>query len=317
MKIDKESLPTFIPNTTQVPNIVLDWMMAELSGSEFKTLMFFIRQRYGFLRFTGEFRYSIQQIAEGIWREITNEQTGERELVQVCAGTGLNKESVTKAVASLANKRLISHKSGKDRKVSNAYSLMIDEHEKPVREIRKAYTGKPDSPIRENRIELYGKPVTLETKEKEREKQPPKLHEVAVLWNEKADPVFPRVLITSDDRLKKISLRLSEGIDFPKVIELMNQGPFLKGIGGRGWVADFDWIIANGTNWLKVMEGKYSPRGLPKKDDLPHTVIDQNSKCPHPLGEDDLRKAYSLELEKHGGDVGRAIQGFVRGAWAK
>jgi len=168
MRVDKEEVSRFIPNTTQVPNIVLDWMMAELSGAEFKTLMFFIRQRYGFLRFTGDFRYSIQQIAEGIFREITNEETGDRELVQVCAGTGMSRDTVAGAVASLAGKRLIVHKSGKDRKVCNSYELLIDEHEEPMRKIRTVHGGKSEQVMRKIPIDDAGKPATLETKDKPR-----------------------------------------------------------------------------------------------------------------------------------------------------
>jgi len=32
----------------------------------------------------------------------------------------------------------------------------------------------------------------------------------------------------------------------------------------RQWVADFDWIIKNDTNWVKVMEGKYDNKGKSK-----------------------------------------------------
>lgn len=35
------------------------------------------------------------------------------------------------------------------------------------------------------------------------------------------------------------------------------------------WSADFDWIIANDTNWVKVMEGKYDNRDAPKSLVLP------------------------------------------------
>ncbi len=33
--------------------------------------------------------------------------------------------------------------------------------------------------------------------------------------------------------------------------------PFLTGAGPAGWRANFDWIVANDTNYLKVLEGRY------------------------------------------------------------
>src|SRR5580704_12891005 len=33
--------------------------------------------------------------------------------------------------------------------------------------------------------------------------------------------------------------------------------PFLCGEGPGGWCANFDWLIANDTNYLKILEGRY------------------------------------------------------------
>ena len=37
-----------IPNSTQVPDLILDYWMPKLSGSEFKVLMYLCRRTYGF-----------------------------------------------------------------------------------------------------------------------------------------------------------------------------------------------------------------------------------------------------------------------------
>ena len=37
----------------------------------------------------------------------------------------------------------------------------------------------------------------------------------------------------------------------------MTEIPFLEGQNDRGWVATFDWIIANDNNAVKVLEGNY------------------------------------------------------------
>lgn len=114
----------FIPNTTQVPNIIFDEIMADLTGSELKVLLFFMRQRYGFQKFSGQFAYAIKQICEGIKRE---------NGTVVCKGTGLSNRHVIKAIKSLHEKwHLITVKNGdwKTQK-SNKYVLTIDDQRSP------------------------------------------------------------------------------------------------------------------------------------------------------------------------------------------
>jgi hypothetical protein len=110
----------FIPNTTQVPNIVFDIIMKFLSGAEFKVLLFFIRQRYGFQKFTGSFQYSIKQICEGIKR---------MDGTIICNGTGLTNKAVINALNKLYEKKLINKSSGnwKDN-ICNTYELTIDKY---------------------------------------------------------------------------------------------------------------------------------------------------------------------------------------------
>ena len=111
-----------IPNTTQVPNVVIDWMMAELGGPAFKVLMFFIRQRYGFQMPYGKFQYSIGEICDGITIMMRGED-GEKKVKRVCAGTGLTRESVVSAVRELNKMAALEvHSSGNRRKM-NVYEL--------------------------------------------------------------------------------------------------------------------------------------------------------------------------------------------------
>lgn len=44
---------------------------------------------------------------------------------------------------------------------------------------------------------------------------------------------------------------------FQTLFEKMENNPFLKGDNRRGWKATFDWLMSNGENWRKVMEGNY------------------------------------------------------------
>jgi hypothetical protein len=45
--------------------------------------------------------------------------------------------------------------------------------------------------------------------------------------------------------------------DFREAVRRAAATPFLCGAGPAGWRANFDWIIANDTNYLKVLEGRY------------------------------------------------------------
>lgn len=45
--------------------------------------------------------------------------------------------------------------------------------------------------------------------------------------------------------------------DFREAVARSAATPFLLGEGPGGWCANFDWLIANDTNYLKVIEGRY------------------------------------------------------------
>lgn len=67
----------------------------------------------------------------------------------------------------------------------------------------------------------------------------------------------------SKERRVKANLRLSARPieEWQAIISKMALTPFLNGQGSRGWRADFDWLVANDTNALRVMEGKYDDTG--------------------------------------------------------
>ncbi len=45
--------------------------------------------------------------------------------------------------------------------------------------------------------------------------------------------------------------------DFREAVRRAAATPFLLGAGPAGWRANFDWLVANDTNYLKVLEGRY------------------------------------------------------------
>ena len=76
-------------------------------------------------------------------------------------------------------------------------------------------------------------------------------------WNEKLEP---KIELLSKGRKEKLRVRLNERMfidSYEKILEIIKTTPFLQGDNDRGWTADFDWLITNDTNYLKVLEGKY------------------------------------------------------------
>lgn len=75
-------------------------------------------------------------------------------------------------------------------------------------------------------------------------------------------PSLPKCIKLTDKRKAKIKARLAEhDVD---TIELAfrkaEASDFMKGQNDRGWKADLDWFMANDTNIVKVLEGKYDNR---------------------------------------------------------
>src|SRR6516225_8207638 len=85
-----------IPNSTQVPDVILDQWMAELSGAEFKVLLYIARRTYGFGKESDNI--SLTQLASGIRR---------RNGTQLDRGTGLSRSGVKAACNGLIEKGLL------------------------------------------------------------------------------------------------------------------------------------------------------------------------------------------------------------------
>jgi hypothetical protein len=73
---------------------------------------------------------------------------------------------------------------------------------------------------------------------------------------------LPQVLEFGPERRDKCRRRLARDpqkfIDqFTRAVIKAQEVPFLRGEGDRGWKADFDWLIANDRNVLRILEGRY------------------------------------------------------------
>lgn len=85
-----------IPNSTQVPDIILDHWMADLSGAELKVLLYVARRTYGFGKDCDNI--SLNQMATGIRR---------RDGTQLDRGTGLSRSGVKTACNGLIERGIL------------------------------------------------------------------------------------------------------------------------------------------------------------------------------------------------------------------
>jgi len=86
------------------------------------------------------------------------------------------------------------------------------------------------------------------------------------LWNEKVKdvPTLPKIRELSGTRRKHLRKRLEEKLfreNFTAIIDEIIKNDFLSGKKPSekhpNFKADFDWLIVNDTNYLKILEGKY------------------------------------------------------------
>ena len=72
---------------------------------------------------------------------------------------------------------------------------------------------------------------------------------------------LPPIRTMTKDRIAKLKVRMNEpefAENWKRIIEIITRTPFLLGDSERGWKANVDWILKNATNYVKVLEGKYS-----------------------------------------------------------
>lgn len=85
------------PNFTQIPNLVLDELMSELTNAEFRVLMYICRRTYGFHKESDRISYS--QFEFGLI-DLKNRKVLDK-------GCGLRSEAISKALVSLVGKQII------------------------------------------------------------------------------------------------------------------------------------------------------------------------------------------------------------------
>jgi phage replication O-like protein O len=108
-----------IPNSTQIPDVILDHWMAELSGAEFKVLLYIARRTYGFGKDSDSI--SLNQIAQGITK---------RDGTTLDRGTGVSRSSVARVLNTLEERGIIIRKANLSETGTefegNSYSINLN-----------------------------------------------------------------------------------------------------------------------------------------------------------------------------------------------
>jgi len=128
--------------------------------------------------------------------------------------------------------------------------------------------------------------VDIVVKEKELKKKSDEIQFMEV-WNS-LNFGLSKIKTLSTDRKRRIASRLKEASmdDWIYAMKKIGDSRFLCGENNSGWKIDFDWLIDNETNRLKIIEGKYESK--------PQNKSQLNEGYKHNESEDEVRKALGL-----------------------
>ena len=110
-----------IPNSTQIPDVILDHWMAALSGAEFKVLMYVARRTYGFGKDCDHI--SLNQMAAA-----SAAGTGRLD-----RGTGLSRSGVKAACNGLIDRGILVRGNNRPKRAGSARRAPTDSTSTPAR----------------------------------------------------------------------------------------------------------------------------------------------------------------------------------------
>ena len=98
--------------------------------------------------------------------------------------------------------------------------------------------------------------------------------------------LLPDVLELTPDRQKKCRSRLGKNPSrfceqFERAVLRCQEVPFLRGENPRNWKASFDWLIANDSNVVKVLEGRYDSNAGGKKESFNNLMEELSNAIPN------------------------------------
>ena len=197
---------------------------------------------------------------------------------QIVSMTGLRKQHASRARRSLlAKKVLIEQGEGigfnkdyeqwefKGLSVTNRGDGVTDSGYAKVTDLGDGVTNRGDktSPIEE--------PQKKRKKLDKRKESGTPPESLVDYWKSKSN--LPQVRSITSGRRKKLVARFGEP-DFSdhwrEIIDKVSQSAFCTGDNDRGWRVGIDWLLANETNYVKVLEGKYDnpPKPEPQRGDI-------------------------------------------------
>lgn len=144
-----------IPNSTQIPNIVLDLILPELPEAEARCLLYICRRTFGFHK--DEDRISFTQFENGITSK-------DGEILDL--GTGLSRPSISEALGNLFKVGMITvRKSSKGNLYQINLNIDSDKVVKEVNQLRElTRSGKATKPKQVKLLNIQKKEKQRETK---------------------------------------------------------------------------------------------------------------------------------------------------------
>lgn len=140
------------------------------------------------------------------------------------------------------------------------------------------YTLKNLTTIKETKLNKENKEKTLRESGPENNKSVPDNSEettsrkkisrlkekIVKAWNSTAEQSgLPKIKKLTSSRSKHLAARLEELPTFSEWLDLfkkVSESYFCCGENDRGWQVDFDWLIKNDTNLIKIIEGKFKDK---------------------------------------------------------
>jgi len=160
-------------------------------------------------------------------------------------------------------KQIHTHVPRNEKSVCEPLTNSLETKQKPFEENAKANfenkaksnsTSLPNGPIDKNKMVSTSQAY-------------PSPEDLLDIWQQERGPLA-EVRALSPERAARCSERISHArskgknvaqflADFREAVARSTTTPFLCGEGPGGWRANFDWLVANDTNYLKVIEGRY------------------------------------------------------------
>lgn len=174
---------------------------------------------------------------------------------------GVSRQRVVEVISNLKRKKFIRTKEIKaGRKTVRRIIEITDDNRKKIlptgrKNFREQLERKPDKVRKKSHTHILKGYI----KDNNKEEEPLSFcSSFRDYWNSKSN--LPKIKILTEQRKRKIEIRMKERLfaeNWKVIIDKLSVSKFCTGNNERGWRADADWVIKDGTNYVKVLEGKY------------------------------------------------------------